>query len=221
MLDKLLSFVAPHICCGCGKIGGLLCDNCKEDIIREPFSQCLGCRRPTLQQGVCASCQLPYQMAWCVGERSGTLQHLIGQYKFANARAAYRPLGDILDSVVPILPATTVIVPIPTVAAHIRQRGYDHTLLMARYVARRRNLPLEQYLTRTHTTTQRGASRAQRIRQAKKAFGCTQPLDATLTYVIVDDVATTGATVRYAAQALRQAGAQSVAVAVIAHQPLD
>jgi ComF family protein len=221
MLDTLLSFVAPHICCGCGKTGSLLCVYCKDDIMSVSFVQCIACRRPTMRPGVCRECRLPYQAVWCVGERSGPLLNLIDQYKFTNAQAACRPLGELLDARLPQFSGPTVIVPVPTVASHIRQRGYDHILLIARYIARQRHLTLGRYLDRVTTTTQRGASRAQRIAQAQTEFVCTRPLEAETTYVIIDDVVTTDATIRYAARALRQAGARSVVVAVIARQPLD
>ncbi|MET0980124.1 MAG: phosphoribosyltransferase family protein [Candidatus Saccharimonadales bacterium] len=39
--------------------------------------------------------------------------------------------------------------------------------------------------------------------------------------MLIDDVVTTGATIKYAAESLRQAGATQIWVAVIARQPLD
>ena len=202
--------------------GTLLCDNCKYDIISEPFAACVACGSGIGgMSGICARCTVPYQRAWCVADRRDQLQRLIGNYKFTNARASYMPLAGLLDARLPQLPTETVIVPVPTVSSHIRERGYDHMLLIARRFGRLRKLPVSTRLQRVTSTKQRAAGRRQRTEQAKVAFICRDQLDPTLTYLLIDDVITTGATVKYAAQALLNAGAQNVWVASISRQPLD
>jgi ComF family protein len=156
-----------------------------------------------------------------VADRRDHLQRLIGNYKFTNARAAHRPLAELLDTNLPELPENTVIVPVPTVSSHIRERGYDHMLLIARRLSRLRRLPISTRLQRATSTKQRAAGRRQRTEQAKVAFICRDQLDPDLTYLLIDDVITTGATVKYAAQALLNAGAVNVWVASISRQPLD
>lgn len=222
MLDSLLSLIAPHYCSGCGERGTLLCDNCKYDIILEPYEACVSCQKLAAPiKGICTECKVPYDRAWCVADRRDHLQRLVDGYKFTNAFAAYKPLADLLHERLPELPGDTVIVPVPTVASHIRQRGYDHMLLIARRFARLRHLSLETDLRRLTSTKQRDASRSQRIEQAKAAFACSKQLSANATYLLLDDVMTTGATMRYAAQALRDAGASTVWCATISRQPLD
>ena len=183
--------------------------------------RCLGCNEPAGEAGVCTSCDVVYERAWCVGERSGVLQRLVGDFKFQNMYAAYRPLSALLIDRIDQLPADTIIVPIPTVASHIRERGYDHIHLLAKQVTRHYRLRTKRILLRISSTTQRGASRAQRIEQAKMAFKVAGSLDPTVPYLLIDDVVTTGATIKYAAESLRQAGAAQIWVAVIARQPLD
>jgi ComF family protein len=156
-----------------------------------------------------------------VGERSGETRGLIDGYKFERQRAAHRPLADLLLQCIDQLPEDTVIVPVPTIAPHIRLRGYDHMYLIARYFARKRGLELCSVLHRTTTTRQRGASRAQRMLQAQKAFEVRRDLDPDKHYLLIDDVITTGSTLAYASQALLDAGAGHVWVAAIARQPLD
>lgn len=222
MLDALMAFVAPHHCSGCDKSGTLLCLHCKYDIINEPFALCSSCGKSLAgPKGICSNCTVNYQRAWCVADRRDQLERLINSYKFTNARAAYRSLTDLLDTRLPELPDNTVVVPIPTVSSHIRQRGYDHMLLIAREFAKRRKLQLHTGLERATSTKQRAAGRAQRIAQAKAAFAHPKPLDPTNIYLLVDDVVTTGSTMQYAAKTLIDAGAKSVWVASISRQPLD
>lgn len=156
-----------------------------------------------------------------MADRRDQLEQLIDQFKFENARMAYRPLAQLLHERLPELPAGTVIVPVPTIRSHIRTRGYDHMHLVARQFAKLRNLPVSPALLRATSTRQRDASRKQRIAQAKVAFECRKQLSGDTTYLLIDDVMTTGATMRYAAQKLRDAGAGTVWVAAISRQPLD
>jgi len=161
---------------------------------------------------------VPYTRAWCVGERTEALQRLIDAYKFERAKACHGTLADLLVSRLPDLPPETVVVPIPTISAHIRQRGYDHTLLIARRLAKKMNLRLDPALSRKTATKQRGASRKERIAQAKEAFALTSPILPNMPYLLIDDVVTTGSTLKYAAQLLKDAGAAEVWVGVIARQ---
>lgn len=221
MIDTVLSFVAPHPCCGCGRIGGLLCDNCKYNIVNERELLCAACKRPTGASGRCNSCRAPYDRIWYVGERRDGLQRLIGLYKFERARSAYRTLGDLILTQLPNLPSDTVVVPVPTLAAHVRERGYDHTLLIARYVAKKRGLRLDSVIGRRGGTTQRHTTAKQREQQAKTAFEAKGYLRPDVPYLLIDDVVTTGATIKYASEALKRIGAKDVWVAVVAYQTLD
>jgi len=221
MIDNLLSFVAPHLCCGCGKAGDLLCDNCKYNIISESKNVCLVCEKLCGTTGLCNTCRVPYVRAWCVGQRRDVLQRLIGLYKFERAKSAYKELGDLLIQTISELPIDTIIVPVPTARSHVRERGYDHTVLLARYVARQRHLTFAQPLVRVTGTMQRHSSASERNKQAKVAFGVRGKILKNVPYVLIDDVVTTGATIKYAAQTLLDADVAQVWVAVIARQTLD
>lgn len=223
MLDGLMSLIAPHHCSGCGIRGTLLCDNCKYDILEDTFVGCASCgKRLAGKSGICARCRVPYARAWCVAERRDTLQRLIGNFKFTYTRSAYKPLAELLHEHLPELPRNTVIVPVPTAHSHIRERGYDHMLLVARQLSRLRDRPLEnKLLCRATNTKQRSESARKRTKQARVAFETTRPADPSAIYLLIDDVITTGATVKYASKALLDAGAKEVWVASISRQPLD
>lgn len=218
MLDKVLSQLAPHPCFECGKLGKALCDNCKYNIANEPFLGCIGCGRPSGARGVCETCKF-YDKAWCVGSRQEALRRLIDAYKFERMRIAHQDLAHLLADVLPVLPENTIIIPIPTVRRHVRQRGYDHTVLVAKQLAKLKNCSYAPILERKTQSVQRGASRSARIRQAKEAFTVGNTLSPDTPYLIIDDVVTTGSTLKYAAKILRDAGGRQVWVAAIARQP--
>jgi len=221
MIDTLLSYIAPHLCFGCGKTGALLCDNCKYNITEEISDACITCGAPAGVAGICGLCTVPYDRAWHLGERTAVIRRLVDAYKFENVYDAHTILADLLAVRLGTLPSSTILVPIPTIGTHIRQRGYDHTLLLAKRLAKRQNVSVSPLLKRQQNTMQRGASKQKRVEQAKKAYIVNEKLDKTKDYLIIDDILTTGATIFSAAKALKDAGAQHVWAAVIARQPLD
>lgn len=221
MLDTLLSPLAPHLCCGCGKTGSILCDSCKHDNAEEPYIGCIMCGTNDNIDGICVKCRQFADRGWCVGLRSGVLRKLVDDYKFERMRSASRTLASLLDDKIEQLPSTTIVVPVPTIPSHIRQRGYDHAALLAKAFARQRELAYRSYLYRETATSQRGAARVERVAQAKVAFTATTSLSPNHPYLLIDDIVTTGATLSYAADALRRAGAKEIWVAAIARQPLD
>lgn len=101
----------------------------------------------------------------------------------------------------------------PTTAERRTARGADQAQLLARSLARRLGVPARRLLRKTSPTQQTGRSRAQRLRAPSFVA---RPLRPGLHILLVDDVVTTGATLRAAAQALRAAGAAEVTCLAVA-----
>jgi competence protein ComFC len=220
MIDSLLSLVSPHLCYACGTIGALRCDNCKYDITSEGASQCFICKSENKRNGSCANCPAAFTHSWIVGEREGVLKKLVNDYKFENVKAAHKDLAELLSASIGQLPSNTVVVAVPTIASHIRQRGYDHAALLAKSFARQQGLKYKALLARTDNTVQRGASRQLRDTQARTAFKASS-VQSSSPYLVIDDIVTTGATLEHASRALLGAGAREVWAAAICAQPLD
>lgn len=220
MLDFLVKFVAPHYCYGCSQIDAVLCADCKNYIIEEKFSQCICClNTSSSKQGFCYACKPPYSLAWCVTTYENFVKDAIWAYKFNYCKQAYLDFADLLDLSIPIIPDNTIVTQIPTSFFHIRQRGYDHAELIAKKFAKLRNLEYKKSLIRTASLRQRGSNRSTRIKQAKKSYEAYNVTNDT--YLLIDDVVTTGATIGEASKVLLDAGAKEVWVAVIARQTLD
>lgn len=222
MIDKTLDWFIPHICSSCGEIGSLLCLNCEDNIIEDGFLNCIVCLAPCYNHNLCQRCRpkVAYAQAYVVGWRQEALKALIDNYKFEHAQAGASRLVDILDRRLPVLPGDTTISFVPTIRAHVRQRGFDHMRLIVKGLAARRGLRWAQLLSRSTQTVQHGASREQRLRQSKTAFKLTNgSVEGSI--LLIDDIFTTGATVNQAAKLLRRATKSQVALAIIARQPLD
>ena len=105
----------------------------------------------------------------------------------------------------------------PTSARRVRRRGYDQAEAIARAVARRLGVPCRRLLYRAHGEPQTGKSRADRL--VGPSFRARRPRPG-LTVLVVDDVVTTGATLRTAADALRSAGVAHVELVAAASAQL-
>jgi len=113
-----------------------------------------------------------------------------------------------------------IVVPLPTAAKRVRQRGYDQAVLLGQAIARSRGLSARQVLERVQSTRQLGANRVQRHKQSAKMFCIAPDVDVHgAKILLVDDVCTTGATLTAAARLLRQAGAVQVDAVVAAWRP--
>ena len=118
--------------------------------------------------------------------------------------------GDIAIEVSRMMDAETrenrkiVLVPLPTIRKHIRERGFDHTLRLCFELEDFLQKKLDDFgisveyqslLVRKNKTVQVGKEKKERMRQAEKAYGIREgiKIENRTLYILVDDVTTTGA----------------------------
>lgn len=224
--SRILDLIAPFSCRGCGRLGNLLCECCKKYNIQAIVKMCPRCRKSSKT----CSCK---DKIYAVGRRAGVLLKLTEDYKYKSIRKTAEVLAELIDAAIPrdfgcisgMTLDNVAVVPLPTIAKHIRERGFDHTLLLAKELARRRGWKVEKVLSRANKTVQVGADEETRLRQAKMAYkvdlkrGHSDSLDSSKMYLLLDDVWTTGASMKAAIEAIKKAGATKVASAVILMPP--
>lgn len=165
--------------------------------------------------GKCNDCETSLNGIFCFGWREGVLEKLVEEYKYQSIRAMRKSLVEFYDYIVPDLGGKVVIVPLPTIGRHVRERGFDHTLALAKGLAQKRGWKCKKILARRTDTVQVGAKVTERKEQAKKAYMVDGEVDVEKTYLLLDDVWTTGSSVFAAEKALRDAGARKVYAAVL------
>ena len=217
-----IDLLAPHSCRGCSRIGKVLCDRCKNNIILDHSNFCPNCKTIN-STGQCQKCKsLP--PIFVIGNRSNLIGKLVHDFKYQSTRALSKPLAEILHYTLPTIDGPVVVVPLPTIHRHIRERGLDHTYLVAKHLAKLRHYPVQKTLLRAKNTVQVGANRRDRLTQARSAYQINSnkiKIDSNTTYILFDDVWTTGASVKAAVKKLRQAGVQKIIVAILAVSRLD
>lgn len=219
MLDRLFAILAPHYCYGCGKCGQLLCQGCKKYINKHAFSGCVLCGGRPKSANLCSRHRQLYRNLYCGYYRTDVVAKLIDDLKFHRVKAVAKTLAELLDDTLPDISDDTVVTYIPTTPRHIRRRGYDHMKLIANEFAKLRQLPCRNTLLRQNNTTQHFAKNAaQRRQQAKNFFTPAKNIDKSKKHLIIDDIFTTGSTVKEAANCLARAGVENIEVAIIARQ---
>lgn len=228
ILDHLIGTIAPHICKGCGRAGTTLCHSCFLDIIEGYYRKCILCGAEISEEtfakngNMCAACsrKLPCRKVWVVGERIGTMMHLVDEFKYNSERSSQKVISELLDVVVPKVSNSTVVTMIPTAPPHIRERGFDHAQLMAKGFAKRRELKFAKLLTRRSFESQHDKNARERMLLASKMFNISRKFQARLPQevLLVDDIWTTGASTIAATKLLKSAGVESVDLAIIARQ---
>jgi ComF family protein len=151
----------------------------------------------------------------------GPARPLVARIKYRNQRATLDWLASgLADRVRGGLAgeAVDLVTWAPTTSPHRRRRGFDHGELLARAVARRLGVPARRLLTRDPGPAQTGRP-ARARRQQGPCFRCPRPPPTSARVLVVDDVVTTGATLRAATQALRRAGCRQIVVACAARTP--
>jgi ComF family protein len=218
-----LDVLVPRRCGLCGAFGEFLCPACTAALPRADGPRCRTCAAPLAPGALCRACAaLPEQplasltAACCFADGARRLVHRL---KYESLSALAEPMGALMAACPLPHPGPDVIAPVPLHRGRRRQRGFNQAELLARVIARAHGVPVApRALVRVRATPSqvRQASAGRRAANVAGAFACREDLSGRVV-LLVDDVATTGATLRACATVLRAAGAVAVHALVFAH----
>ncbi len=159
-----------------------------------------------------------FDAAYAFGSYEGPLRKLIHIFKYAKVETLALPLSRLLLQAVPLDESFDLVIAMPMHWRKRWERGFNQAGLLARPVAKRRGLPLCHALRRNkYTRAQAGLTEAQRRENLKDSFSVKNAHKiAGKRILLIDDVLTTGATLRSAATVLKAAGARRVTALTLA-----
>lgn len=224
-----LDWLYPPYCVTCGQLGWRWCPDCQQRVVpfAEPICEVCGIALDSPNPpGLCSSCRQhrpPFQALRSWAAFAGPLRTALHHLKYRNHVALSESLGEPLANFAqrwdwPV----DVVIPVPLGSKRLAQRGYNQAALLALFVAAKNGWDYcpQALLRRRETRSQVGLSLEERRTNVQDAFIADERRVRGCTILLVDDVATTGATLGACAQALRDAGAQAVYALTLARAML-
>lgn len=240
LYHETLEALSPTRCVGCERLGPLVCDRCLSALtLIDPVHSCCSCGAPYGDllctecardrlhagpgqgDGAADSADSPLDRCLAMAVYEGPLPRMIRGYKDAGERRMASLFAELLadtalhaQSEAPeryggLVAQADALVFVPVTERAYRRRGFDHMEAVARPLARLLGMPLLDALAKHGKTDQRELDREERQRQSRGVYQVVAPV-AGMRLLLVDDVVTTGATMRAVAAALKDAGAASV-----------
>jgi ComF family protein len=231
----LLEFFLPRLCLFCGVAVGekaaiAVCPACEARIkwVESPLCTCCG-KVFEEREGpdrVCGECQTdspPFARARAAALYDGPVATAITRFKFSRQMAFLPVMQHWLKRplCLELVAAADLLAPVPLHPKRIKNRGFNQALLLARAFP---GVPVarEAVVRTRHTAPQVGLNPKERKDNVKGAFAVPDPeLVKGKSVLLIDDLFTTGSTVKECARVLRRAGARRVEVLTVSRVRYD
>ena len=229
MYETAIIFLYPAECRVCKQFLGAtsipyICRNCWQDIhfLEPPW--CDICGTPNVN-GRCDACAISpprYGKLRSIAFYQTTLQQAIHLFKFEKKKVFARHLIQLIDAHIPSdcnIAEYDFILPVPIHKKRLRERGFNQTTLLANGIAKAGSVPIRTdiLIRHRHTVAQSSLDREARQQNIIGAFEIQHPKAINgKRLLVIDDVFTTGATIREAVNELWTADPAEVDVLTLA-----
>jgi len=229
-----LDLLFPIECLGCGLDGVWVCDSCLNTIGLNLDNQCVVCSRPCfngLTHGECRHKNLLDQVIFCADSNSKLLHQIIYRFKYNFIQELKYPLGEIMINKIIyekqqgndlFFGDNLVLVPVPLHKKRLKWRGFNQAALLACQLADFLEVDSREDILfrRKYNKPQVKLNRKTRLENLKNSFAVNPDFRHSYSFkncsfLLVDDILTTGVTLSECARILKQAGARRVAAIVL------
>jgi len=207
LLESLASLLFPPRCAFCGKPGVHgVCFECEKAL---PY-----CKTPLHERAEIGACLAPLKY-------EGIVREALLNYKFHAGQSRCTGFGDVLAQAVAEYfgGEFDIVTYVPVSKKRKQERGYDQSYLLARETCRHWSVAPETLLQKTKDNVAQSSISSREERQ-KNVVGAYVAVNEDKIkgkrILLIDDILTTGATLREAARVLREAGAEKVICATLA-----
>ncbi len=220
--NMLNDFAFPPICSGCERYveaGDVICERCMNSLLVLDEPTCLFCDRWLVDKQSCPECERTIPL-YAMGQYGGPLERMIVNLKFhAVTRVADQLCLALLDLHADGLAALDVdaIVPLPLAPWREYRRGYNQAMLIAERIQSVVGAEVNTGLLQ-RSGWRPPQSRLKLHRRAENIRGVfrTRPCDQPNSILLVDDVVTSGSTMREAVSTLESDGHRVIATVALA-----
>ena len=229
LADRFLDLLFPRKCAVCHEMIGydqMLCDDCGAGLGVIGENCCEICGKPP-DSCVCGVYPQRCEACACAVEYYESAKDIISEFKFNGQSSLARPMAKLMAQAVELrFPDVRfdVIAAAPMRRRAAAKRGYNQSELLARELSRLLGISWrKKALVKLRDTAHQSSLGAKlRLVNLIGAIGVNRRFDPSgLTVLLVDDIATTGATLNECAGALLSGGAKAVYAAVFAAAVLD
>ena len=221
----LLDLIFPKKCVGCKGIGSFFCDSCIQEI-RQKELICPSCRRASIGGVVHPVCQRKYGLdgLWSLGLYEKPLKTAIQKLKYKRVKLLAEDLVNLtvdywarnqpflLDEIKKDRGESWVVVPVPLHKSRENWRGFNQSALFGQILAERIGLKYQNVLVKAKNTKPQVGLEAHERRENIKSASSLSNLQtlSSKNIILVDDVWTTGATMKECCFVLKRSGAKRV-----------
>jgi ComF family protein len=233
IVKALADVMFPPTCVSCHTVIGNgdqpFCPSCLQEIrfIASPLCSCCGMpfSHEKMMDHLCGECishKPAFSMARAVGQYKTALLEAIHHFKYGGKTAVGESMGRMMAAFpFPAFDACdySLIIPVPLHPKKLRERGFNQSVILAKVLSRQYAILLDFLSLRRlyYTEPQVGLGSKERERNVRKAFAVDKPDKIKgAKIILVDDVYTTGSTLRECARCLMDAGAERVAALTLA-----
>lgn len=217
MFRNLADIIFPPHCLSCNKPGNWICKRCENLLLINNIPECAVCRKISTGFTTHIHCRqnLPIDKVIICWQYNSLARSIMNSFKRNLRYAIVEQLIELcIPRVSPYLTENAILVPVPSTQYRIRNRGFNQSKVIADCIAVKTKAEVREVLCRTNDSHhQTGQTLEQRVKQDLTTFRINTKTSDSIrgrNIVLVDDVCTTGTTLKNCALTLQNFTPKSI-----------